>query len=102
MLLEINCGQPIDKIRQPQDLSANGIPDDAADITTARRWYKDQIDQGIIFPGLSKAILCCLQGSLNPDADFLDSEFCEYVEEKVLEPLEQEMQLLLVRPAAWS
>jgi hypothetical protein len=42
--------------------------------------------------------LTCLQGYLNPDANFDDDQYCNAFKEKALLPLEEEMEFLLFGP----
>lgn len=95
MLLEINTGQSLESIRIPQDLGTSQNPDDNSDFITAHRWLLDQETQGQLSHGFSTAITSCLQGYLNPRADFSDPEFCRHVQETMIKPLEMEMQFLL-------
>lgn len=70
--------------------------DDKTDLQTADRWYK--AERARLSSGFSKAILSCLQEYLNPDANLDDPDYCNVIKEKVLQPLEDEMQFIVFGP----
>ncbi|KAI9761902.1 MAG: hypothetical protein M1840_001518 [Geoglossum simile] len=96
LLLEISFGQSIEQIRRPEDLGNKTVGDDKTDLQTAGRWYKAERPR--LSSGFSKAILTCLQEYLNPDANFDDPDFCNVMKEKILQPLEDEMQFMVFGP----
>jgi|SRR5215469_7053820 len=97
MLLEISSGQPVEKRRKDSD-GAQNLPDDQADLQVAEEWHKEEKSRGSLSCAFSQAILTCLQEYLNPDTDFDDPKFCDAFKERVLLPLEEEMQFLLFGP----
>lgn len=96
LLLEISFGQSIEEIRRPEDLGNKTVWDDKTDLQTADRWYKAERPR--LSSGFSKAILTCLQEYLNPDANLDDPDYCNVIKEKVLQPLEDEMQFVVFGP----
>ncbi|KAK0707941.1 hypothetical protein B0H67DRAFT_588952 [Lasiosphaeris hirsuta] len=84
MLLEIQSGTPIESVRQDQE----------ADLTTAKRWLDMRLEAGRLSWQFAGAITSCLQCYLDPSASFSNPDFFRAVEEKVLGPLENEMQYL--------
>ena len=96
LLLEISFGQPLEEIRQPDDLGSKTAPDDETNFQTANRWYKAESRR--LSPGFSQAILTCLQQYLNPEASLEDDDYCDVIKEKVLQPLEDEMQYMVFGP----
>lgn len=96
LLLEVNFGKPIEQIRRLEDLGNNPVDDEKADLLTAGRWYKEERPR--LSPGFSKAILTGLQEYLNPDANLDDPEYCNVLKEKMLQPLEDEMQFMVFGP----
>ncbi|EXF84066.1 hypothetical protein CFIO01_11620 [Colletotrichum fioriniae PJ7] len=95
MLLEMSCGKPIEDLRQPEDLGPNGEVNVGTDLSTARRWLDTQVRLGNLSNGFTSAITYCLQSYLDPTASLEDGQFLQSVQNRVLEPLEREMQLLL-------
>jgi hypothetical protein len=96
ILLEINFGKPIEQVRCPEDLGNKPLDDEKADLQTADRWHKAERPR--LSPGFSKAILTGLQEYLNPDANLDDPEYCNVLKEKMLRPLEDEMQFMVFGP----
>jgi hypothetical protein len=96
MLLEISFGKPIEQVRRPEDLGNKLVGDEKADLQTADRWYKAERPR--LSSGFSKAILTGLQEYLNPDANLDDPEYCNVIKEKMLQPLEDEMQFMVLGP----
>ncbi|KAK3341838.1 hypothetical protein B0T25DRAFT_488810 [Lasiosphaeria hispida] len=84
MLLEIQSGTPIESVRQGEE----------ADLTTAKRWLDMRLETGRLTWQFAGAITSCLQCYLDPSASFSNPDFLRAVEEKVLGPLESEMQYL--------
>jgi hypothetical protein len=72
------------------------VNNEKADLQTADQWYKAERDR--LSSGFSKAILTGLQEYLNPDADLDDPEYCNVLKEKMLQPLEDEMQFVVFGP----
>ncbi|GKT45905.1 uncharacterized protein ColSpa_06086 [Colletotrichum spaethianum] len=95
MLLEINVGKPIESLRMQQDMGRDGSFNMGADLSTAQRSLETQVSQGKLTSAFTKAITYCLQCYLDPTASLRNYEFAKTVEERVLEPLEREMQCLL-------
>ena len=98
MLLEITCAQPIDMIRESQDLGGLTAPTDETDHKTAIRWLFELDQNGGLTRGFSLAITTCLQAYINPRASFLDPDFERMFEEMVLRPLQDEIEYLLQGP----
>ncbi|KAE8377140.1 hypothetical protein BDV26DRAFT_293442 [Aspergillus bertholletiae] len=73
LLLEINFGMPIEEIRCADDLGNQRVVDDMTDLQTANRWFRDS--KSCLSHAFQRAILTCLQGHLNPDADPNDPEY---------------------------
>lgn len=95
MLLELNSGVPIEGLRSDEDLGPDGQPNSGTDLSTAGRWLDAQVRLGNLTCGFASAITCCLQSYLDPTASLEAVEFLQSVQERVLEPLEREMQQLL-------
>jgi hypothetical protein len=95
MLLELNTGAPLENRRALQESSCSGEYTTTSDLLTAKRLLDVQVQHGRLSCGFRKAITYCLQGYLDPTASFSNPEFVKTVEERVLEPLEREMQVLL-------
>jgi hypothetical protein len=95
MLLEINVGKPIESLRKQQDMGLNGNSNVGTDLSTAQRSLEAQVSQGKLTSAFKNAITYCLQCYLDPTASLRNYEFARTVEERVLEPLEREMQSLL-------
>ncbi|KAI9374699.1 hypothetical protein BJX61DRAFT_550929 [Aspergillus egyptiacus] len=96
LLLELSFGEPIEQIRHPDDLGNKTLADDMTDFQTANRWYKTE--KARLSRGFQQAILTCLQEYLNPDADLNEPEYCKVIKDKVLLPLEDEMQYIVFGP----
>jgi hypothetical protein len=96
LLMELSFGQSIEQIRHPDDLGNKAVADDMADLQTANRWYKSEKPR--LSRGFQQAILTCLQEYLNPDANLKDRNYCNVIKEKVLQPLEDEMQCIVFGP----
>ena len=84
MLLEIQSGTPIESVRQAGE----------GDLTTAKRWLDMRFGMGRLTCQFADAITFCLQCYLDRSASFGNPDFFTAVEEKVLGPLESEMQFL--------
>ena len=97
MLLEINSGQPFEQ-RRGNDQIATVLPNDQSDLQLADGWLKEEKSRGRLSCGFSQAILACLKEYLNPDTNFNDDRYCDFLKKKVLLPLEEEMEFLLYRP----
>ncbi|KAK2053278.1 hypothetical protein LY76DRAFT_629598 [Colletotrichum caudatum] len=95
MLLEINLGKPMESPREQQHLEREGAFTVGADLFTAQGSLETQVNQGNLTLAFTKAITYCLQCYLDPTASLCNFEFAKTVEERVLEPLEREMQCLL-------
>ncbi|PVH93754.1 hypothetical protein DM02DRAFT_603527 [Periconia macrospinosa] len=96
ILLEIRFGKPIEQVRRLEDQGKKSTSGGKVDLPAAEWWYK--AERSRLSFGFSKAILTALQESLNPDADLNDPEYCTVVKEKMLQPLEDEMQCMLFGP----
>lgn len=94
MLLEINSGTPIESMRQSEDIGPGEQWSEGADLVTANWWLKRRVEMGRLTRRFADAITYCLQCYLDPFASFDNPEFSRAVIEKVLEPLEGEMQSL--------
>ncbi|KAL1591520.1 hypothetical protein SLS60_011912 [Paraconiothyrium brasiliense] len=96
ILLEINFGKPIEQMRRSED-HRNDLKDvEKADLHTAEQWYKAERPR--LSSGFSKAILTGLQEYLNPDANLNNPEYCADIKDKMLQPLEDEMQFVVFGP----
>ncbi|KAK4186117.1 hypothetical protein QBC35DRAFT_413475 [Podospora australis] len=93
MLLEINSGVPIENMRS----KGNSQPSEIEDLVTASRWLNTRLAMGRMTRQFADAITYCLQCYVDPFASFGNPEFSKSVEEKVLGPLESEMQYLYGR-----
>src|SRR5579871_2173880 len=96
MLLEINSGLPFEQ-RGGNDQITTSLSNDQSDLQLADAWLKEEKSHGRLSCGFSQAILSCLQEYLNPDTNFNDDRYCDALKEKVLLPLEEEMEFLLYR-----
>jgi hypothetical protein len=94
MLLEISTGRPVEQ-RLGDDQTTNILPNDQSALQLAEGWLKEEKSHGRLSCAFSQAILTCLQGYLNPDANFDDDQYCNAFKEKALLPLEEEMDFLL-------
>jgi hypothetical protein len=97
MLLEISSGRPVEQ-RLGDDQIPNALPKDQLGLQLAEGWLKEEKSHGRLSCAFSQAILTCLQGYLNPDANFDDDQYCNAFKEKTLLPLEEEMEFLLFGP----
>jgi hypothetical protein len=97
MLLEITSGRPVEQ-RLGDDQITNILPNDQLGLQLAEGWLKEEKSHGRLSCAFSQAILTCLQGYLNPDANFDDDQYCNAFKEKALLPLEDEMEFLLFGP----
>ncbi|KAL9116211.1 MAG: hypothetical protein Q9227_000582 [Pyrenula ochraceoflavens] len=93
MLVEIYHGQPIESLRQPEDLGANSQPNEVSNLMTARRWLLEQKAKGNITHAFHSAISYCLKSFIDPTIDLRDAQNAEAFEEQVLTLLEQERSL---------
>lgn len=96
ILLEINFGKPIEQLRHSENHRNNPLDEERADLQAADQWYKAERPR--LSSGFSKAILTGLQEYLNPDANLNDPEYCAVIKEKMLQPLEDEMQFVVFGP----
>lgn len=94
MLLEINLGMPIESLRRSEDLGLDGEPNVGMDWFVAQRCLEVQVQRGNLTSGFASAIKYCLKCYVDPFASFDNSEYVKSVEERVLKPLECEIQLL--------
>jgi len=97
MLLEINSGRAVEQ-RRGDDQITNIMPNDPLELQLAEGWFKEEKSRGRLSCAFSQAILTCLQEYLNPDPNFDDDRYCDAFKEKVLLPLEEEMEFLLYGP----
>jgi len=97
LLLELNSGTPIEQVRQEEDLGPAGELSDWANLATAKRWLEMRFENGRLTRQFAGAITYCLQCYVDPRASFRNPDFLKSVEEKVLEPLESELQYLYGR-----
>ncbi|KAJ6120118.1 hypothetical protein N7523_004398 [Penicillium sp. IBT 18751x] len=97
MLLEISSGRPVEQ-RLRDDQITNILPNDQSSLQLAEEWLKEENFHGRLSCAFFQAILTCLQGYLNPDANFDDDQYCNAFKEKALLPLEEEMNFLLFGP----
>lgn len=97
LLLELNSGTPIEQMQQEKDLGPSGELSDWANFATAKRWLELRLENGRLTRQFADAITYCLQCYVDPRASFRNPDFLKSVEEKVLEPLESEMQYLYGR-----
>ncbi|KAI0127544.1 hypothetical protein BJ170DRAFT_683381 [Xylariales sp. AK1849] len=95
MLLEINLGTSIESLRRTEDMGSDGNPNAGTDLSVASRCLEAQVYLGNMTSAFMNAITYCLQCYHDPTASFGNPEYLKTVEERVLQPLEREMQLLL-------
>jgi hypothetical protein len=93
LLLELTSGKSIEHIQREEGLGNEVAGDGKVNLLVVNRWYKEK--KPLLSAGFSKAILTCLQEYLNPDASFDNLEYCSVMKENILQPLEDEMQLLV-------
>ena len=98
LLLEIRSGEPIEQIQNREQPKSQPLDKDHIDFQTVHQWY--MVEKPRLSAGFSTAILTCLQEFLNPDANLNDPEYSNIIKEKVLQPLENEMQFLVFGPPA--
>lgn len=89
MLLEISFATAVDSYLNAEDLGSDGQPNEMTSFTTATRWLMLVNDR--LTAGFRSAITYCIQCYVDPLASFGNPDFSKAVEEKVLQPLEQEM-----------
>ena len=95
MLLEICYGLPTENLFRPEDLGPNGEPTEISYLQAAQRCLmKKEFKKGFSF-AIVDAISYCLQCFMNPSASLSNQEFSKTIEEHVLAPLENEMNMLL-------
>ncbi|EER25963.1 hypothetical protein D8B26_008293 [Coccidioides posadasii str. Silveira] len=99
LLLEISCGQPIEKLRQADDLGPDNKPNELSDLNTVRRWLMTQKNKGDISFAFYSAISHCLKCYVDPASNLEDMEFARNIEEQILAPLENEQNVLLLGPS---
>lgn len=99
MLLEICHGISIDELLLPEDLGLSNQPTEISYLLAARRWLMAGRSQGEFSSAFYNAILYCLQCFMKPEADLTNQAFSQTVEEKILAPLEEEMNTLLSGPS---
>ncbi|KAF0321482.1 hypothetical protein GQ607_011302 [Colletotrichum asianum] len=90
MLLELNFGTPIENIRTESEMGPDGQPHEQTDFLTAQRWFLQKESKGQLTKGFKSAIWHCLQFSTHYAASFDNDSFVQTIQEKVLEPIEQE------------
>ncbi len=98
MLLEINVGEPIENLREQQDMGPDGNFNAWTDLSTAQRSLETHGRRGNLACAFQGAITYCLQCYLDPGALLSNYEFARTVEERVLEPLERELQSVFYGP----
>ncbi|KAL3468872.1 hypothetical protein BJX99DRAFT_265738 [Aspergillus californicus] len=96
VLMELSFGRSIEQNRHPDDFGNKTVADDITDLQTASRWYKSE--KPLLSRGFQQAILTCLQEYLNPDANLNKHEYSDGLKEKILQPLEDEMQYIVFGP----
>jgi hypothetical protein len=89
MLLELNVGTSIGVSDGRDENTA------ALDLLTAQKLLRAHTNQGRLSCAFASAITYCLQAALDPTASFSNQGFVKTVEQRVLEPLEREMQVVL-------
>ncbi|KAK4204394.1 hypothetical protein QBC40DRAFT_97816 [Triangularia verruculosa] len=94
LLLEINSGMSIESMRQELNPESGGQENDMADLVTASQWLHKRVEAGRMTRQFSDAITYCLQCYLDHFVSLGNPDFSKAVEERVLEPLECEMQYL--------
>ncbi|KAF2640398.1 hypothetical protein P280DRAFT_526740, partial [Massarina eburnea CBS 473.64] len=97
MLLEI-CYIPIEEILKPEDLGPNCQITETSYLHASRRWLMGNEEEGNFSYAFVEAISYCLQCFMNPGASLSNEAFLKTLEQKVLVPLEMEMDTLLFRP----
>lgn len=100
MLLEIYYGLPIEELLLPEDLGTDNRPTEISHLQAARRWLMGQEGKGEFSFAFVKAISYCFQCFMNPSASLSCHAFSKTIEEHVLAPLEEEMNMLLFGPSA--
>ncbi|KAK6541414.1 hypothetical protein TWF694_007226 [Orbilia ellipsospora] len=98
MLLEICSGVPIETLLRPDDLGPNNQPNEISHLQAARRWVMEKQDRGECSYAFIEAISYCLQCFMNPSARLSDLAFSKTIEERVLAPLDTEMNMVLFGP----
>lgn len=94
MLLEICSGQPIERLRKPEDFAPNSRTE-LADLYTVRRWLTERQSDGEISFAYWAAIQHCLKSFVNPVANLENEDFVQTVKQEVLIRLEDEMNFIL-------
>jgi hypothetical protein len=89
MLLELNVGTSIGV--------SDGRDENTAilDLLTAQNLLRVHTNQGRLSCAFASAITYCLQAYLDPTASFSNPDYVKTVEQRVLEPLEREMQVVV-------
>jgi hypothetical protein len=93
ILLEIWNSQPIESLRKPEDLGPDNQPNEATNLLALRRWLNEG-DRGEISMGVLSAIEYCSKCFMEPNASLQDESFAKTVQEHVLAPLVEEIELL--------
>ncbi|EXJ78185.1 hypothetical protein A1O3_09346 [Capronia epimyces CBS 606.96] len=98
MLLEICYLRPIEELLVPEDLGPNNQPTEISYLQAARRWLMEKKGKGEFSFAFLNAISYCLQCFMNPYASLSNQAFSKTIEERILVPLEDEMNMLLFGP----
>ena len=93
ILLELYFGQSIESKRQPEDLS-NGQANGSTDLNVARRWLLDsyQRDMSNRYWMATNHCIHCFFDPMPKSTDLHDEDFRESVYQKIVLPLEEELQ----------
>ncbi|MCJ1261436.1 hypothetical protein MMC22_001300 [Lobaria immixta] len=93
LLMEISSSQPVENLRFEEDFGPNKEPNEMTNVQAVRRWIEEQMNKGTLTPAFYSAISHCLKCFVDPTANLQNLEFRRAVEEQVLAPLEQEMEI---------
>ncbi|KAF2427292.1 hypothetical protein EJ08DRAFT_689043 [Tothia fuscella] len=100
MLLEVYSGECIESLRDPSDVMPHQAPNEMSNLSAARRWLLERENSGDISFAFRTAISHCLKCFVDPVADLDNEEFSRTIQEQILAPLEEEMNMLLYGPVS--
>ena len=99
--MEIKSGRPVEDLRLPEDLGPNNQPNEPTNMQVTRRWILEQKEKGDLTFGFYSAISQCLRCFADPTASLQNSDFRRTIEEQVLAPLENEMNIRMHGPTTY-
>ncbi|KAF4553332.1 Hypothetical protein D9617_7g030590 [Elsinoe fawcettii] len=99
MLLEVCEGVPIEAYIEAEDVGPKGQANEMSYMAAARRYLSQDPTEGISQYAFGRAIEYCLKCFWEPRASLADPVFAKTLEENVLVPLEQEMNIIRYGPA---